>query len=644
MSEDTSYKSAIVIGTFTGLVFSLISVYLRVTLGVLGAVGGSIIGLLLAKPILEKSNQLNKKTMTIVLISFSAASAAESKIGILFLIWFANNHSIYGINETYPSWFLPSREVLQNRVLFTTEWLLPLLVHYMLMLIPGLIGIALGKAWMNNYNDSEEYPFPGAVQARILAENISGEGKHTSLFYKAIATSFILVFIMVLFNITMIDLSNPAKGFILGIFLGPVGMALYGSGFLIRKNKITITALITSLSLYIGVSALLIGGKDLEFYDYYTFLLSGPYFSFIIGGLGGLVVGPILNSFLASVLFKRKGRNEKKIENESDHENHENSQGGLNNTSSKEENTDLEDIATSTTSILQLENHETSESSLPEQRQKVTIIGRVKQVSFKSWILIGGLSMVLYVFILQTNLLPKNKMIGLLIIVLLFWNIIIGTIVVGFFMTEMNAKTASSIDPPFVFDMFPLYVSGVRQSLSYLAFPSKEVDGVTRLALVGRLVHDVNLPSRTAFIAFMAGYLASTITTPLFSLLLWFMLGIGTPEFPAPLFPVSGNIIKAFTTSNPLSILNYWFLVGGFILVAVLSSIDQDFSIAVIIGAVFIPHMAIPLFLGTVTSYFVARKLGEEFLNNQGNTIAVGLSVGGVLVLIPMLLFLFLGG
>ena len=231
--------------------------------------------------------------------------------------------------------------------------------------------------------------------------------------------------------------------------------------------------------------------------------------------------------------------------------------------------------------------------------------------------------------------------------ILLFWVLIIGGFVNGFIALSSVAKSGSSATPPFIFDMFPIFIARnisapftVPGFLPFLAIPQAEI-GEARVIVHSLKLGMVNLISESKVIlAYLAGYLPAIVTTPLFALFLWVALGIGTPDLPAPAFPVMGALIGAFAVGDLTMVFDFFQMFVGAV---VGLFVGPNLGLGVALGLLFPPHMGICLTAGGIFRLFANRKWPDS-VKNGGTTKAVALATGASFVIIPMVILALVVG
>ncbi|MFW9998213.1 MAG: hypothetical protein ACFFD4_39595 [Candidatus Odinarchaeota archaeon] len=623
--SDFSTKLKIaVISVVLGLTLNWISLFLSITLGFLSLGISVFFVLLIAKVFLGK--QATRQNLALVSVAYGATMAAESSIGLLFLIWLSTNASFFGISADFPAWLLPSPEVLASRTIFSAEWLVPLAIHYFLMVIPGFAGIILGLYLKNRYlHDEEKYPFPGVVQrSQMVDVLVVNQSEKVNLFKKFLAIGFVFALVTLFFPV--IDFSSPQDGWIFGLSLGVVGLALFAVGFIVGNWKITVTASISSVIVYVFLSPFLVKQPYLEavasglagtgYFDFYTFALQGVFISFIIGFLlSAIILAPLTWKIGKGLVKKITGKNGMVSEN---------SGQATRNEAGEEQETNPAGVPVDTAAV------ESRESFLTRLRQVKLSKKDLVFVSFYAVIYIISVAFVYFTGILGDNLL----VIGLV----MFWILIIGSIVLGIITTDSVSKTSAAMVPPFIFDMIPLFLAGARGFTPYIATPKAEVGETMGIVRNSKFSQKQGLSTKAMITAYLVGYLPAILTTPFFALLLWVSFGIGTSQLPAPGFPVQAMLLAPFAAGSIEAVLNLGELLLG-VIVAVVAGPGMGIGLA--FGMFFPPHMALAIGLGGITRVIMDKRAGKDKVRDKGMTAATALSVGASLV-IPIMIIMSL--
>ncbi len=589
-----------------GLVFNWISFYMSIILGILSIGAGPFIILLLVK-VINRRKELTDSHFALITIAYRGTTAAEATTGLLFIIWLTQNSQLFfKMDFSPPWWLLPSPEILTNRIFMSTEWIVPLLVHWFLMLIPGLLGVSFGWAISERFlEDEKEYRFPGIIQTRFLIEAVTSkdqERKH--LFLKFAVLGFMISMISTI-ALPSIDLSSNKM--VLGVTLGIVGTMLFAVGFIMKMPKITIGSLFWSIVFYVIISSFTLpinfkGGQG--FLEVHNSILSTLYLAFLIG----LLIGALfLRTLLQGIIQKNPDNKRTHSQNDSHH-------------SAKKDDAKKKDSMRNKTV-----------TSLTLRSLEGLIRRHYKLLAF--YILLYFISLA---FVLQFNLLSIPPY---LMALLLLWILIIGNIMNGYIVTQTLAKSSSTASVPFVFDLLPLYLANARDLLPYVAIPKAEPSEVSSIVSSLKLGQIFHIRDKEVITTYLAGYLAAIITTPFFALLLWHVFGIGTDNLPSPAFPLIGSLLAAFASGEPLTFFNPSEMGLGIVVGLI---IGPNFGLGAILGLLFPLPMTIPLAIGGTTRYLADKIREKELVEQQWQFAMTALAAGASLVVLPLILLALL--
>ncbi|MFX1252435.1 MAG: hypothetical protein ACFFCZ_12595 [Promethearchaeota archaeon] len=605
--------SLLIFSVIIGLVLNWVAFYLSIVLGFLNIGISTLVILLLAK-LVYRRRELTVKDLALINIAYRGTFAAEASTSLLFLIWlFLNAESFLGIPFAPPSWLLPSSEVLSQRIIFTAEWIVPLLIHWFLMLVPGLLGIILGwKIAPLFITNDKEYVFPAIIQTKVQIDIVAkNDTERRKIFIQWAVIGFLFALLSALL-LPFIDFST--NQIILGISFGVVGLAMFSIGFIIRQPKMTVLPIFTGVLFYCLLSYFLLPVSfplGESYVQTFNSILSTLYLSFMIGAiLGGFFLGGIVRSLIKWLLERRK----KSRATETATIKTENDKKRVN-TNDFEKN--LKD------SQPQSQNYREIFDGLL-RRHKIILVSSIV------FYLIAAF------FVVQLDILPISP---ILIFIALFWVLIVGNLVNGFIVTQSIARSSVAAVPPFIFDFLPLYIVGARGYVPYIATPRSETGEVISVVNTQKLARVFGIHRFDSLLVYFAGYLASIVTTPLFALLLWYGLGIGTTQLPAPAFPVSASMIGIFITSNPLDVFKIDQALVGILLTILLG---PNFSLGLIFGLIFPIHMLVPLALGGLVRFILDKKRDPNVVADKGNLVVTALSAGGSIAIFPIILLAIL--
>lgn len=454
-NKNLELKWVLVIAIPFGLFFNFINLYLSISMGFISIGLGSIFALLLGKLILRKRGIDKRSNLSLITIAFGASLSAEASRTLLLLIWLAlNAETITELGFDRPAWLLPGDDIINNQIIFHEAWILPILIHWFLMLVPGLMGIMLGLMLKNKFiTDDKEYPFPGVIQQAEMINVLSEEKDKLPLFLKSAVIGFVISAVTSFLGFSYLDFSQPENGWILGVSLGIIGVSLFAVGFIIDRPKMTFMAAIASIFLYGPILGPFLLEKlpyDTDFYSFFTTALGDVYLSVTIGFLlGALLFSGLFYSIIKSVYYKSTKKTQTAEQQGKENKNEEVEEGQSEAPKKKEE----EKINTGERKRLKLDSFS------------------LKGLNFL--LLYGILFLLCVIFVYQLRLFGNNLLVTILVV---FWIMGIGSAVTFYLSISSSAKSSTSFSPPFIFDLLPVYLVGIRNSFTpYLASPAPEI-------------------------------------------------------------------------------------------------------------------------------------------------------------------------
>ena len=608
--ETSISKPAVIFGIIIGIAMNWLALYLNIILGLISIGISSFVVLLLTRTFFRR--KATAENLTLVSIAYGATSAAEASISLLFIIWLYQNAASFGLGFSAPTWLLPSDLILADRIIFSLEWIAPLLTHYFLMFIPGITGLILGIYLAPRFiHKDKEYPFPGTIQAiKSVEVLVTNERSKVQLFIRFLFIGFLIALITLIF-LPSLDVSNSDSGMIFGLYLGTIGVTMFAVGLIINQPKITIPIGISSVILYTIISPLVLDFPDFQnkvalgqyqtdFFSLYSYLLQNTFLSFLIGFiLSAALLSPIVWSLIKKIIKK----NNKKVTTTIQSEKHENN------------------------SVISTQPEPTIEI---QKKRKLFLIGKrdviISSIYFIALLLSTG-------FVIMLNILPGTDL--LIILLLLFWILLLGSFIQGILTVSTVAKSSTAVVPPFIFDNIPIFLTGARGFLPYIATPKAEVGETIGVVSALKFGQKMKLSQKNVLIAYFAGYFVAALSTPFFALFLWSALGIGTAALPAPAFPIYISMIGPFAAGSIELFVN----IAEVLIGAISALFFPGIGISLAIGMFFPPHMALCLSLGGITALLLERHRGKEWMKSRGVIAATALSVGATLT-VPILILL----
>ena len=168
----------VLMGLFVGLVMAPSNVYMNLVAGLHMGGAAKWVTVLLYVEIARRALVKLKRPQIFVLFYMCGAAMAAGGQGWLWRQFFAQSEEIrkMGLTEFLPTWFVPTDPaVLGQRSFFMIEWLWPLGIGALMMLVTRIDHFGLGYVMYRLTADVEELPFPmapvGAAGMTALADS-----------------------------------------------------------------------------------------------------------------------------------------------------------------------------------------------------------------------------------------------------------------------------------------------------------------------------------------------------------------------------------------------------------------------------------------------------------------------------------------
>jgi len=175
--EDGFNMGTVLMGLFVGLIMAPASVYMNLVAGLHMGTAAQWVTVLLYVEIARRAFKKLKRPEIFVLFYMCGAAMAAGGQGWLWRQFIAQSEELrkMGLLEYIPHWYAPTNpDVLANRSFFMLEWLWPLAIGALTMLLGRIDNFGLGYLLYRLTADVEELPFPmapvGAAGMTALAD------------------------------------------------------------------------------------------------------------------------------------------------------------------------------------------------------------------------------------------------------------------------------------------------------------------------------------------------------------------------------------------------------------------------------------------------------------------------------------------
>lgn len=578
---------ATVIGVLLGVLFDCLGLYLMLVLGFIGIGVGLSITLLFGHVLLKRFEASSQKSLTIIVATFRGASAASFTISLVFTIWLATNYSV-----EFPAWLMPPPQVLMDREVFHSAWIVPLAVRYFLMIVPGMLGLIWGWGLRNQLIEREELPFPNQLQTAKLIQSVTAGGQQAKTLFRMILLGLVVTAVLELSGFNVIDFSDTGSGWIIGIQIGALGLVMAVAGYVVG-HKLSTSLCVSSVLFWTFLSPLVVGGAPgLGYYDFFSYGMTGEYLSI---GLGLIIIGAVLFPMM-------KGRRKKS------------------------------------------EGNHTSE-------EKASLWSRIKEVFVSFSYIFKNVRVALtYVVFMSVCVLfvlilgvmgSVNSVVAIATTLVV---LVVGGSVQMIIILRMFGATGVATGLPLVFYEVPIFLTGYSGYTAYCSMPSVEVDSGMGIVACSKVARMTKTDEKTLLKAFIVGNLSAIAVTPIFGLLLWHTYGIGTAALPTPAFPAMGALISVFATRSLGGIISLPFigigLLGGLLACLVPFLDAMGFAIGIFLP----PHFALCFLAGGAIRWWTERSKGKEYFQEKGLNISTGLSTGASFTILLLIILALAAG
>lgn len=175
--EDGFNWGTILMGLFVGLIMAPASVYMDLVAGLYMGSAAQWVTVLLYVEVARRSFKKLKRPEIFVLFYMCGAAVAAGGQGWLWRQFFAQSEEIrkMGLIDYIPKWYAPTDpEILGQRSFFIKEWLWPIGIGALMLLITRIDNFGLGYVMFRLAADVEQLPFPmapvGAAGMTALAD------------------------------------------------------------------------------------------------------------------------------------------------------------------------------------------------------------------------------------------------------------------------------------------------------------------------------------------------------------------------------------------------------------------------------------------------------------------------------------------
>ncbi len=583
---------ALILGLLLNIVFTILNSYLGINFGM--GFGYGLITLLLVYLLFHKRNGSSKEEATIAILASTGYFMTWSLAIAMYI-------RVHDPDNNLPKWFVPSREVLLHGSMFSSEWIIPILVHFFLAFTAISLGLIIALATADVVLRDKRMTFPYARVTAVLIDTFFAEDKRVRI---------VAIWLLLGFLITLVQ--YIAKGFGFETLSYDFTIMLpYGYSFGVLINlgimavsyiidpSMTLTLLFVGLLYYFIIAPYLV---RLGFFppadnvnEYYMNML----FNFSLSpGLGAFILsGPVI---MVIKLVMSKLKREKKV---------------------------------------------TTVAEEKDAEMRVNLVNFTKTIlsNFRDHKILGlsyvFLVIVYIVFVVALKVFyPLDVLTSVLLTLLFLFPIAIVDI---FILIKMRGELGMSFGAHrLVMYEGVIYAMNYRGYLGYLAYPISDPWMSSSLIYWYKLGELTNTDRKAILITFIIRLIPVYVISTLFLLAMWYTVGIPSEIMPAISIIQSYAIVKLFATAGFGTFLNpTTFILGG--LIAGLLGAFTPISPIGIALVLFLPSSyIIPFGVGGLLRFYTDRKYGKKWYQEKGQYIASGFTMGALLTQIALSLLL----
>ncbi|MHA2314640.1 MAG: OPT/YSL family transporter [Candidatus Hermodarchaeia archaeon] len=585
------------------IVYTTINAYLGMNFGF--GLGFGIITVLTAYTLFQvMRGNSSRQELTTTMI----ASTGFVVYWVLSVSIYVQAYTLY----TLPWWLAPPQEVLLSGSALDPRWIPPIIFHLGWVILATFLGFIAALAVVDYVQTRKQTKFPFYLASGVTIDTCMQTGQRSRFMFWALGIGILITAIQywgdVLlqpFGLSTISLDlTPLlpPGFALGFLWN---ISLMAISFII-DSKISITLLFAGLITYLVISPILVvqglvvpgaTGMDMYFNLLFAYTIS-PALGIML--LSGIVV------FLVVRLRTRIRPPKQKKESDA---------GSPDIGENQSLDVDKPDI------------EETGNVGFGDFA-KAFIFGLVRnrRLGF-AYLLITAIFVTIVVGLNVFS--PFPSWIAILISLLLLLPVaLIDTFVMVKFVGEAGLGMGAQ---RLAFYEIPLAITGLEGYVPFMAYAA--INPYTTTDTLGNMKIGMmtETPRRSILIAQLLKIFPGAITSVIFVLAAWYLIGFPSETFPAVGVLQGYAIVSIFATGGMgggFDILSF-LIAGG--LVGVLAVFTPIAPLGVALAMFLPPSYFIPFSIGGFLRLYTNRKYGKEWFSKRGQVIAVGFIAGAAI-------------
>lgn len=497
---------------------------------------------------------------------------------------------------TLPWWLAPPQDVLLYGSALDPSWIAPIIFHLGFVLVSTILGFIAALAVVKYVQTRKKTKFPFYLASGVTINTCMETGQQSRFMFRWLGVGILVTIIQYFLNALLVPFGLSTISWDFTPFL-PIGFAL---GFLLNISllaisfiidpKVSITMLVAGFITYLVISPILVTigvvtpaytGMDLYFNLLFQYMLSPALGIMLISGL------------IVFVVTKLRAR---------------------------------------------IQPPETPEDS----EQKDAEGGTVGFAEYAKTYIMGlvhnrrlGLAYLAIILIFIVIMISLNVFspfpiwISVIIsLVLLLPIALIDTFVMVKFVGEAGLGMGVQ---RLAFYEIPLTMVGLVGYVPFMAYPA--INPFTTTDTLGNMKIGImtETPRRSILVAQLVKIFPGAITSVLFVLAAWYLIGFPTETFPAVGVLQGFAIVSIFATQAMGAGFDFiaFFIAGS--LVGLIAAFFPISSLGVALAMFLPPSYFIPFSIGGFLRLYTDKKYGKEWFAKRGQVIAVGFIAGAAI-------------
>ncbi|MFX1317814.1 MAG: OPT/YSL family transporter [Promethearchaeota archaeon] len=580
----------IVLALILNVIYTIINAYLGINFGF--GLGFGIITVLTAYTLFHIARGgSNRQEIATTMI----ASTGFVVYYILTISMYVQAYTPY----TLPWWLVPPKDVLNYGSPFDPSWIPPILFHLGFVWISTILGFIAALAVTDYVQSRKQTKFPFYQASGVTINTCMETGQQSRFMFRWLGIGVFITVLQYFINVLVMPFGFTTlswdftpfmlPGFAIGFILN---ISLMAISYIIDP-KVSITMLVAGIITYLVISPILVTlgvvtpgftGMDMYFNLLFEYMLA-PALGIML--LSGVIV------FAIAKLRKRNNST---------------------NTASQRDEDDPE-------------GGNVEFGAYAKTYFRGLVHNRRLGLAYLSIIIIF-----VFIIIILNVFSPFPIWISVLIALILLLPIaLIDTFVLVKFVGEAGIGMGVQ---RLAFYEIPLAVIGLQGYITFLAYPA--INPFTTTDTLGNLKIGAmtETPRRSILIAQLLKVIPGTITSVVFVLAAWYLIGFPTEVFPAVGVLQGFAIVSIFALNALATGFNIIAFVFAGVVIGLLSVAFPVSTLGVALAMFLPPSYFIPFSIGGFLRLYTDRKYGKEWFAKKGQVIAVGFIAGSAVALV----------